>query len=82
MLKFFGDKISALLQNYDIQNLEEIRIRANKPIILKFNTYEKVLDYITTQEDILKILQLICNNSIYSFQNQICKRIYNSRRWT
>lgn len=34
---------------------------------------EKIIDYIVSQEIILQILQKICNNSIYSYQNQICE---------
>lgn len=53
--------------------LEEIRIRVNKPIILKFNTKEEIIQYIVNQEEILKILQLVCENSIYSYQHQIAE---------
>ena len=52
--------------------LEEIRLRVNKPIILKFNQTEKLFDYHVTTEDILETLRIICENSIYSYQNQIC----------
>lgn len=48
ILNFFPKNISNILsQNIgnDIQNLEEIRIRAYKPIILKFLEYEMVLEY-------------------------------------
>lgn len=66
----------------NIENLEEIRIRTNKPIILKFAENEIILDYILTQDEILRILQILCDNSIYSYQNQICNRIYYYKRWT
>lgn len=66
----------------DLDTLEEIRLRVQKPIILKFTDKEFVLDYIISQDEILKILQFMCDNSIYSYQNQICKRIYNSKRRT
>ncbi|MBO5478904.1 MAG: hypothetical protein J6A04_04255 [Clostridia bacterium] len=53
--------------------LEEIRIRSGKPIILKYTNQEQILEnYIPSQEEILETLQSICNNSIYSYQNQIC----------
>lgn len=88
ILSYFPNKIYIELKKYINENsniimmLEEIRIRANKPIILKFNQEEKVLNYIISSEEILDILQKICENSIYSYQNQICNRIYNSKRWT
>ena len=47
-------------------------MRVNKPIILKRNTCEKIINYNVNIEDILQTLELICDNSIYSFQNQIC----------
>lgn len=53
--------------------LEEIRIRAGKPIILKYTGQEQILENLfPSQEEILEIVQSICNNSIYSYQNQIC----------
>ena len=53
--------------------LEEIRIRVKNPIVLKFSKKEKIIRYLVTSEDILKILQLICENSIYSYQHQIAE---------
>ena len=49
-------------------SLEEIRLRANRNIILKIGQETIVMEYIITQE----ILQRICDNSIYTYQNQIC----------
>ena len=57
--------------NYKL--LEEIRIRVNTPIILKFNHCIKKLEYIIKTEDILRILESITENSIYSYQKQICE---------
>jgi len=79
ILKFFSSNISQNIEAYlqgqaedKINLLEEIRIRSNRPIILKFNDEEKFIDYQITIEDILETLQIICENSIYSYQNQIC----------
>ena len=57
--------------NYKL--LEEIRIRINRPIVLKFNDSLKKLEYIINTEDILRIMQYITENSIYSYQKQICE---------
>ena len=75
ILKYFPDKIREVLENEINNNLiiEEIRIRNSKPIILKLNNSEKIINYIVQTEDVLKILQSICENSIYSYQNQICE---------
>lgn len=89
ILKYFPDKMLDLTKAYDLNNLEEIRIRVNRPVIFKFTSKEIIIDYIPKQEEILKILQFICDNSIYSFQNQICAgfitiqgghRVRNNRR--
>jgi len=79
ILKFFPKQIAEKISQENIDNLEEIRLRVNNPIILKYTTEERILDYEIKQEEMLKILQLICENSIYSYQNQICNRIYYSR---
>ena len=72
-----------ITQNVNINLLEEIRIRVGKPIILKIGQEDKVLeDTVITSEEIIEILQHICDNSIYSYQNQICNRIYNNSRRT
>lgn len=72
LLNLFPKQISEIINENNIKNLEEIRIRTNKPIILKFLSNEIISNYIPKQEEILKILQILCDNSIYSYQNQIC----------
>ncbi len=56
----------------DSDNLEEIRIRVNRNMILKYRDREEILEYVPTQRDILSMFQVFCDNSIYSYQNQIC----------
>lgn len=73
--KFFPSHILNILEKYSQNvedNLEEIRIRIGLPIILKYSNKDIVLEYRTTSEDLLEILEKICENSIYSYQNQIC----------
>lgn len=77
ILEYFPDNIKIELCKYINKNnyktLEEIRIRTNRPIILKFNTYFEKLDYVIKTEDILRIMEYITENSIYSYQKQICE---------
>ena len=75
ILRYFPDNIRVVLENEINNNLviEEIRIRNSKPIILKLNNSEKIINYIVQTEDVLNTLQSICENSIYSYQNQICE---------
>ena len=82
---FFPEKIQEILideigEKQDV--LEEIRIRVIKPIVLKFNDEEKIIKYYVSSEEILLILQLICENSIYSYQKEIADRICYCKRWT
>ena len=78
ILNFFPENISDIIQKYFQEDeeeknktIEEIRLRADKPLILKFNKKEVIFKNNVSQEDILKTLQKVCENSIYSFQNQI-----------
>lgn len=72
ILKCLPIQLAKLILEHNIQKLEEIRIRANKPVILKLGQVEIVLNYTITTNEIIGILQNICNNSIYTYQNQIC----------
>lgn len=72
---FFPNHILNILEKYFQnveENLEEIRFRIGLPIILKYSNKDIVLEYKTTSSDLLEILEKICENSIYSYQNQIC----------
>ena len=77
ILKYFphiiGQTIIDNLDKDEYKILEEIRIRVSKPIIIKLNTGDKILNYIITTQDILEILAKITENSIYSHQRQICE---------
>ena len=61
-----------IANNLDQEKIEEIRIRANRNIILKYIDREEITDYIPSQKDLLSALQIFCDNSIYSYQSQIC----------
>lgn len=76
------ESINIFLSNYIVEaiesslisfdNIEEIRIRADKPLIIRTSLEEIVLDYIVNTEDVLTSLERICENSVYTYQNQIC----------
>ncbi len=72
ILNCFPNHIKQILKNsIDVDALEEIRIRNNLPIILKNGQADKIINYKITNQDIDYIFQKICENSIYSYQNQI-----------
>lgn len=78
ILRCFPNKVVRKIDEYFLSNnininyLEEIRVRANRPIILKLGQTEVIIEYKIDAQEILDILQQICDNSIYSYQNQIC----------
>lgn len=72
ILLYFPLHIREKIRNIDFTNLEEIRIRNNRPIFLKIGQSEQQVNYIINTNDVLEILQKICDNSIYTYQNQIC----------
>lgn len=65
------NKIQQELDTYNIK-IEEIRLRSNKPLILKIGQETKVIDYIIKQQEVLQIFENICENSLYSYTRQIC----------
>lgn len=74
ILKYFPQDMASII-NENIRSkqneVQEIRVRVNQCMILKFNKEEKIVPYRTSQNEILQILQKLCDNSIYSYQNQI-----------
>ena len=53
--------------------IEEIRIRTDKPISVKVNNSNRILKHKINQEETLKIFEKVCENSVYSYRNQICE---------
>ena len=74
VLEYFPEKIKSKLQNLNdkLNKLEEIRLRTNRNILLKLGQDEYKIDYVINTREILEILQRICDNSIYTYQSQIC----------
>lgn len=54
-------------------NIQEIRVRVDRPIILKIQKNNIAIDYIVNQREMLQIIERICENSIYAYKNQICE---------
>lgn len=74
ILSYFPIEIKSEILKFEniFNRLEEIRLRANRNVILKIGQEEKRLEYVLNTENILEILQKVCDNSIYTYQNQIC----------
>ena len=76
ILEYFPIEIGQLIQNnieqFEMNELEEIRIRVSKPIILKLANREKIINYKVSTQDILKILENITEICLYSYDIVIC----------
>ncbi len=79
IVKFFPMNLSNILYNTIISNnkikdeLQEIRIRVDRPLILKLRTSEMIVEYKITQNEILQIVERLCENSIYAYKKQLCE---------
>ena len=79
ILRYFPNNIYKIFfnlfneNNKIINDIQEIRMRANRPILLKLREKDLVLQYNITQSEILQILERLCENSIYAYKNQICE---------
>lgn len=79
ILRYFPNKIYQIFFNLFNENpkileeLQEIRIRSNRPIILKLREKDLILQCNITQSEILQIVERLCENSIYAYKNQICE---------
>lgn len=79
ILRYFPDPIYRLLKNTLLQDinlqkdLQEIRIRVGRIILLKTRKVDITIDYKINTSEILQILEKLCENSIYAYKNQICE---------
>lgn len=78
ILNYFSKNISQILRRYlegqpieKMNTLEEIRIRSIGNISLRFLNKQEILKEKIQYQDILETIQIMCENSIYSYQNEI-----------
>lgn len=79
ILRYFPNNIYQIFINIFKENskiineIQEIRMRANRPIVLKLREKDIIMQYNITQAEMLQILERLCENSIYAYKNQICE---------
>lgn len=76
VLEYLSGSLKSEIQKYlfqDFENVEEIRIRVNRPIAIKLTNEIKILEHIVTVQEILETFQKVCENSVYSYKKQICE---------
>lgn len=71
ILRCLPQELVNLIIKHNSKRIEEIRIRCGKQVILNMGNIEVVLKYTISQNDIIRIFQNMCNNSIYAYQSQI-----------
>ena len=81
ILKYFPEEINKIIKKFletstnagklETNDIQEIRIRVSRSIILKLRQADLIIDYKITEKEILQILERICENSIYAYKNQI-----------
>ena len=62
ILRNFPESMVQAFSQVNLEKIDEIRIRAEKPIIIKTGLNELVLKYQVSQEEVLNILQNFCNS--------------------
>ena len=79
ILRYFPNKIYQIFfnlfqeNNKIIDELQDIRMRTARPIILRLQEKDFILQYNIPQSEILQIVERLCENSIYAYKNQICE---------
>lgn len=71
ILKYFPVEICNLIDNSLVEDVCEIRIRINRPIILKTKNKEIIINRTIKKEEIERIFESICGNSVYAFEEEI-----------
>ena len=86
ILPFIITSVKNIISKVDndiLDNLEEIRLRAKKPLIVFYKntdwfvTFDGLLTkdiaaaYVVTQQEILKSIELMSQNSVYAYQDEI-----------
>lgn len=77
ILAYFPIRIRQIILENINPNLsefvEEIRIRLNRPICIKIGQEIMIIEYIIKVQEVEEIFTKICENSIYSYRNEICE---------
>lgn len=71
ILEILPREIKNQLNAFNFKNIQEIRIRAEKPIIVKEGSNEVITNYVATLEDISSIVKRMSSYSIYAYDDEI-----------
>lgn len=72
IIRILPEKIGNEVKNFIREgNIQEIRIKVGKPIILILSNEERILDCVTTNDEVKGILVKISNYSLYAYEEEI-----------
>lgn len=72
IIRILPEKIGNEIKNFIREgNIQEIRIKVGKPTILILSNEERILDCITTNDEVKGILVKISNYSLYAYEEEI-----------
>lgn len=71
ILNILPDSIKKSIDLKEMNNLQEVRIKGDKPIILLYGEKEVITEHIANLEEIKIILQRMSNYSIYAYDEEI-----------
>ena len=72
VLEYLPNTLKKVILENISENIEEIRIRTNKPLSLKIGQETRIIEYIVKQQEVLQAFEKVCENSVYSYRRQIC----------
>ena len=72
LIKLLPIELLRYIELDKLKYLKEIRLRVNRKTALRYIDCEKIVDFIPNEKNMISVLQMLCENSIYSYQSQIC----------
>ena len=72
LIKLLPIELLRYIELDKLKYLKEIRLRVNRKTALRYIDCEKIVDFIPNEKNMISLLQMLCENSIYSYQSQIC----------
>lgn len=75
ILRLFSGRIRSALESLDLdyEKVQEIRLRVDRPIIVRINGVESTIKILVTLKELKEFVQVICGYSGYAFEEEISR---------